>query len=91
MGYFRDEGLEVSILAPSETSDALKLAASGKATWPSAIPRSLSFPPHWGSPSPSLASRGAPLSTLLFLEGKGIKKPSYLAGQEDRSYRSRRV
>src|SRR5210317_361615 len=29
-GFFADEGIEVEIISPSETSDALKLAASGQ-------------------------------------------------------------
>ena len=30
LGYFADQKIELEIIAPSETSDALKLAASGK-------------------------------------------------------------
>lgn len=82
MGYFRDEGLEVSILAPSDTSDALKLAASGKADLAISYPPQVIVSAAQGVPLTVVGRLVEhPLSTLLFLEGKGIKNPSDLAGK----------
>ena len=82
MGFFRDEGLEVAILAPSETSDALKLAASGKADLAISYPPQVIVSAARGIPLTVVGRlMEHPLSTLLFLEGKGIKAPSDLAGK----------
>lgn len=82
MGFFRDEGLEVCILAPSETSDALKLAASGKADLAISYPPQVIVSSAQGIPLTVVGRlMEHPLSTLLFLDGKGIKVPSDLAGK----------
>lgn len=81
-GFFAEEGLNVKILSPSETTDALKLAASNN------VDLAVSYAPQ----SIMGASRGLtitvvgrlvehPLSVLLFLKGKGIEKPSDLEGK----------
>jgi putative hydroxymethylpyrimidine transport system substrate-binding protein len=81
-GYFADEGLAVEILSPSETSDALKLVASGHVTM------AVSYQPQ----AIMAVSRGLeiiavgrlvehPLTTLLFLKGKGIETPADLVGK----------
>ncbi|MBU2454605.1 MAG: ABC transporter substrate-binding protein, partial [Proteobacteria bacterium] len=73
-GYFFDQGIEVSIISPSETSDALKLAASGN------MDLAVSYQPQ----AIIAADQGLnikvvaplvthPLTTLLFLENSGIK------------------
>jgi putative hydroxymethylpyrimidine transport system substrate-binding protein len=78
-GFFADAGLEVEIISPSETSDALKLAASGK------VDLAVSYEPQ----TIMAAARGLevivvgrliehPLTTLLFLKGRGISKPKDL-------------
>ncbi|WP_299982482.1 ABC transporter substrate-binding protein [Desulfobacula sp.] len=79
-GYFFDQGIEVSIISPSETSDALKLAASGN------MDLAVSYQPQTiiavdnGLPIKVVAPLVVhPLTTLLFLEGKGIKNPSDLS------------
>ncbi len=79
-GYFSDQGIEVSIISPSETSDALKLAASGN------MDLAVSYQPQTiiaadnGLPIKVVAPLVVhPLTTLLFLEGKGIKNPSDLS------------
>lgn len=75
-GYFADQGIEISIISPSETSDALKLAAYGN------IDIAVSYQPQ----TIIAADKGLgikvvaplvvhPLTTLLFLDGKGIKTP----------------
>ena len=68
-GFFADAGLEIDIISPSETSDALKLAASGK------VDLAVSYEPQ----TIIAAARGLdvmvvgrliehPLTTLLFLK-----------------------
>jgi len=82
-GFFAAEGLEIEILSPSGTSDALKLAASGK------VDLAVSYEPQ----TIIAAARGLdvvvigrliehPLTTLLFLKDKGIKIPSDLEGKK---------
>ncbi|MBU1343099.1 MAG: ABC transporter substrate-binding protein [Proteobacteria bacterium] len=79
-GYFFDQGIEVSIISPSETSDALKLAASGN------MDLAVSYQPQ----AIIAADQGLnikvvaplvthPLTTLLFLENSGIKNPEDLS------------
>jgi len=81
-GLFTGQGLEVNIITPSGTSDALKLAAAGEADI------AVSYQPQ----TIIAASRGIkivaigrlvghPLTTLLFLKDKGIQTPSDLAGK----------
>ncbi len=81
--YFSEKGLEIKILSPSDTSDALKLAASGS------VDIAISYQPQ----TIIAASQGInitvvgrliehPLTTLLFLKGKGISKPSDLEGKK---------
>ncbi len=81
-GYFAEEGLDLEILSPSETSDALKLVASGH------VVMAVSYQPQ----TIIAASRGLeivavgrlvehPLTTLLFLKGKGIETPADLNGK----------
>ncbi len=82
-GYFSEKGLEIKILSPSDTSDALKLAASGS------VDIAISYQPQ----TIIAASEGInvtvigrliehPLTTLLFLKGKGISKPADLQGKK---------
>ncbi|MFC1504907.1 ABC transporter substrate-binding protein [Thermodesulfobacteriota bacterium] len=81
-GFFKDSGLEIKIISPSDTSDALKLAATNKADL------AISYEPQ----TIIAAARGLditvigrlvehPLTTLLFLEGHGIDTPSDLEGK----------
>ena len=82
-GYFAEQGLQIKILSPSGTSDALKLAASGN------VDIAVSYEPQ----TIIAAARGIditafgrliehPLTTLLFLKGKGIETPQDLAGKK---------
>jgi len=82
-GYFRDAGLEVKIISPSDTSDALKLAATNK------VDLAISYEPQMiiaAARGLDLAVVGRlvehPLTTLLFLEGRGIDRPSDLEGKK---------
>ncbi len=83
MGYFAAKGLKIKIISPSETSDGLKLAASGN------VDISVSYEPQ----TIIAASRGLdvkvvgqlvnhPLTTLLFLKKKGINTPKDLIGKK---------
>ena len=83
MGYFAAKGLKIKIISPSETSDGLKLAASGN------VDMSVSYEPQ----TIIAASRGLdvkvvgqlvnhPLTTLLFLNKEGIKTPKDLIGKK---------
>ena len=82
-GYFSQEGLEINIISPSETADALKLAAAGK------VDIAISYEPQ----TIIAADRGLeivtfgrliehPLTTLLFMKDKGIKVPKDLEGKK---------
>jgi putative hydroxymethylpyrimidine transport system substrate-binding protein len=81
-GYFEKNGVDVNIMSPSETSDGLKLAAAGT------VDLSVSYEPQ----TIIAASQGLdlkvvghlvdhPLTTLMFLKGKGISTPSDLEGK----------
>jgi putative hydroxymethylpyrimidine transport system substrate-binding protein len=82
-GFFSEAGLEIDIISPSETSDALKLAAAGN------VDIAISYEPQ----AIIAAARGLdivafgrliehPLTTLLFLKGKGIETPKDLEGKK---------
>lgn len=81
-GYFKDQGLTVDIITPSETADGLKLAAAGE------VDLAVSYQPQ----TIIAADRGLklkavaplvvhPLTTLLFLN-KRIKTPADLSGKK---------
>lgn len=81
-GLFSRAGLEVAIMSPSESTDALKLAASHK------VDIAVSYEPQ----AIVAASRGLPvvvvgrlvehpLGVILFLGNKGIRKPADLEGK----------
>jgi putative hydroxymethylpyrimidine transport system substrate-binding protein len=81
-GFFAEEGLDIKILSPSGTADGLKLAASGN------VDMAISY-----EPQTIVAAAGGleivafgrliehPLTTLLFLKGKGIEIPQDLEGK----------
>jgi len=82
-GLFADEGLEVTILTPSSTTDAMKLAASGN------VDIAVSYEPQviiGASAGLRIRVIGRlvehPLSVLLFMKGKGIEVPSDLEGKK---------
>jgi len=81
-GDFAARGLEIKIISPSDTADALKLAASGH------VDLAISYQPQ----AIIAASEGLnvrvvgrlvehPLTTLLFLKDRGIKAPKDLTGK----------
>lgn len=82
-GFFAEEGLEIEVISPSETSDGLKMAAAGK------VDMAVSYEPQ----TIIAAARGLevavvgrliehPLTTLLFLKDKGIASPKDLTGKK---------
>ncbi len=82
-GLFAEEGLEIKIISPSGTADGLKMVASGN------VDIAVSYEPQ----TIIAAARGLdvmvfarliehPLTTLLFLKGKGIETPKDLAGKK---------
>ncbi len=80
-GYFSEEGIQVEIFSPSDTSDALKLAVAGK------VDLAVSYEPQTIiAASQGLPVRvvgrlvGHPLTTLLFLKERGYTSPSQLSG-----------
>ena len=81
-GDFAERGLEITIVSPSDTADALKLAASGH------VDLAISYQPQ----AIIAASEGLtvrvvgrlvehPLTTLLFLKDRGIEAPRDLIGK----------
>ncbi|MEA2059123.1 MAG: ABC transporter substrate-binding protein [Thermodesulfobacteriota bacterium] len=82
-GYFAEHNLEVEIISPSETSDGLKLAASG------VVDLAVSYEPQTIiAADQSLEIKviaplmGHPLTTLLFLKDRGIETPLDLSGKK---------
>ena len=82
-GLFKEKGLEVEIISPSETADGLKLAASGN------VDMAVSYEPQTviaASADLDVKVVGRliehPLTTLLFLKSKGIKSPKDLEGKK---------
>lgn len=81
-GYFSEEGVQVKILSPSDTADALKLAVAGK------VDLAVSYEPQTiiaaseGLPVRVVGRLVAhPLTTLLFLKEKGYSSPAALNGK----------
>jgi putative hydroxymethylpyrimidine transport system substrate-binding protein len=81
-GFFAEEGLEIKIISPSDTSDGLKLAASDN------VDIAVSYEPQ----TIIAAARGLdvvvfgrliehPLTTLLYLKGRKIEIPKDLEGK----------
>jgi len=82
-GYFTEQGIQVEIISPSETADALKLAAIGN------VDLAVSYQPQ----TIIAADQGLalkviaplvrhPLTTLLFLADAGIGHPRDLSGKK---------
>lgn len=82
LGLFKKAGIVVEIIAPSETADGLKLAATGE------VDIAVSYEPQTiiaASAGIDVRVVGSlidhPLTTLLFLKGKGISIPEDLNGK----------
>jgi len=82
-GYFSEKEIKVEIISPSESSDALKLAASGNMDLAVSYQPQTIIAADQGIPVKVIAPLVIhPLTTLLFLEGKGIKNPQDLSGKK---------
>lgn len=80
--FFKEEGLTLKILSPSDTTDALKLAVSGK------VDLAVSYEPQTiiaAAQGLNVVAVGRlvehPLTTLLYLKSKGFEHPRDLAGK----------
>ena len=83
MGYFERAGIAVDIVSPSDTADALKLAAAGK------VELAVSYQPQViiaaaAGLEVKVVGRlvAHPLTTLLFLKDSGIRTPQDLTGRK---------
>jgi putative hydroxymethylpyrimidine transport system substrate-binding protein len=81
-GFFASEGVYVKVVSPSETSDALKLAAADQ------IQMAVSYAPQTiiaAATEVRVTAVGRliehPLTTLLFLQDAGIQRPQDLNGK----------
>jgi len=82
-GYFSEKEINVEIISPSDSSDALKLAASGNMDMAVSYQPQTIIAADQGIPVKVIAPLVIhPLTTLLFLEGKGIKNPQDLSGKK---------
>lgn len=82
-GYFAEQNIQVAIISPSETADALKLAALGN------VDLAVSYQPQTIiAADQGLALKVVaplvrhPLTTLLFLADTGIDHPTELSGKK---------
>jgi putative hydroxymethylpyrimidine transport system substrate-binding protein len=82
-GWFAEQGLTVEILAPSDTADALKLAAAGQVELAVSYQPQVTIAAAEGIPLKVVGRLVEhPLTTLLYLEGRGIATPADLAGKK---------
>jgi putative hydroxymethylpyrimidine transport system substrate-binding protein len=82
-GYFKDQNLEVEIVAPADPSDPPKLVAAGKAELAISYQPQLHLQIHEGLPLQRVGTLVAtPLNCLLVLADGPIKTPADLAGKK---------
>jgi putative hydroxymethylpyrimidine transport system substrate-binding protein len=82
-GYFKDAGLEVEIIAPSDPADPPKLVAAGKADIAVSYQPQLHLQVHEGLPLVRVGTLVAtPLNCLLVLADGPIKSIADLAGKK---------
>ena len=82
-GYFKDVGLEVEIIAPSDPADPPKLVAAGKADIAVSYQPQLHLQVHEGLPLVRVGTLVAtPLNCLLVLADGPIKSIADLAGKK---------
>jgi len=81
-GYFRQEGVRVTLQVPANTDDPLKLAAVGR------VDVAVNYEPNvilaraQGLPVRSIGVLiGQPLTTIMFLKSSGIRSPKDLVGR----------
>ena len=82
-GMFEKRGIQLEIQSPSESSDPLKLAAAGHADVALSYQPQVIMAASTGIPLKALGRLvGHPLTTLLFIRGKGISLPRDLEGRK---------
>ena len=82
-GYFKDEGLEVEVIAPADPSDPPKMVAAGKADLAVSYQPQLHLQIHEGLPLKRVGTLVAtPLNCLLVLEDGPIKSIADLKGKK---------
>ncbi len=82
-GYFKEQGLEVEVIAPADPADPPKLAAAGKADLAVSYQPQLHLQVAEGLPLKRVGTLvGTPLNCLLVLEDGPIKKISDLKGKK---------
>ncbi|MAL79486.1 MAG: ABC transporter ATP-binding protein [Sneathiella sp.] len=83
MGYFKDHGLEVEMIAPADPNDPPKLVAAGKADLAITYQPQLHMQVDAGLPLKRIATLVAtPLNSLVVLEDGPIKSLSDLKGRK---------
>lgn len=81
-GYFRDEGLDVSIYVPANPEDVLKLVGSGKDTFGISYQTDVLLARAEGVPVTSIAAMVQhPLNSVMTLQESGITRPQQLEGR----------
>jgi putative hydroxymethylpyrimidine transport system substrate-binding protein len=81
-GFFREQGLEVELVAPADPNDPPKLVAAGKADIAIGYQPQLHLQVHEGLPLVRFGTLVAtPLNSLVFLEGGPIRSIRDLAGK----------
>ncbi len=82
-GYFKAEGLEVTIHAPSNPEDILKVVAAGTDQFGISYQTDLLTARAAGIPVRSMAAIVQhPLNTVMFLKSSGIARPKDLEGKK---------
>ncbi|MEM7268709.1 MAG: ABC transporter substrate-binding protein [Pseudomonadota bacterium] len=82
-GYFKDQGLEVEVIAPADPADPPKLVAAGKADMAISYQPQLHLQLHEGLPLIRTGTLVAtPLNCLLVLEDGPIKSVADLKGKK---------
>ncbi|MFY0679362.1 MAG: ABC transporter substrate-binding protein [Thalassovita sp.] len=82
-GYFKDQNLEVEVIAPADPSDPPKLVAAGKADLAVSYQPQLHLQIHEGLPLQRVGTLVAtPLNCLLTLADGPITSPADLAGKK---------
>jgi len=81
-GYFKNQGLDVELLVPSDPADPLKLVAAGRMDFAVSYQPTVTIARSKGLPVVSLGALiQHPLSTILFLKSSGFKSPADLKGK----------
>ena len=83
LGYFREQNLEIEIIAPADPSDPPKLVAAGQAELAISYQPQLHLQIHEGLPLKRVGTLVAtPLNCLLSLADGPIQSPADLAGRK---------